>query len=326
MKAIAYITLLLGLFRLHYWRQLEFPRTALSLLSRAHFDVILANDVNTLPLAFHLSQGCCPVLLDAHEYSPGEFSGLAWRLSIGRLYHWICKRWLPKVALLSSVCIEIGDLYLTKYGKGADFIVYNTPRSVSPVELASCSPSSPADTIRLVHHGSAEPERRLELMVQMMDLLDDRFILDLFLVGHQSSYAKGIVQGSSRQKSVRVLPPIPPADIVSTLTQYHIGVYLLSPESQNNLFALPNKFFDFVQAGLALAIGPSPAMERIVRDERLGVVASDFYPASLAALLGSMTFEELRIFQAHSRACRSKYTSELAEQQILTRVMSLADA
>ena len=324
-KILAFITLLLGFFRLHYWWQLEFPRVALALLGNARFDVILANDVNTLPLAFALSRGDCPVLLDAHEFSPGEFSGLVWRLSIGRLYHWICIRWLRKVELMSSVCHEIGDLYRAKYGKGADFIVYNVPRTPEPVGPISLPRESSSRTIRLVHHGSAEPERRLERMVQMMDMLDDRFSLDLFLVGHLSPYAKGLAKYTYRQNSVRVLPPLRSQEIVPALSQYDIGVYLLSPESKNNLFALPNKFFDFVQAGLALAIGPSPAMERIVRDEGLGVVASDFHPSSLAALLVSMTSEQLSLFQSNSCACRSRYTSELAEEEVLMRVLSLSN-
>ena len=104
-----------------------------------------------------------------------------------------------------------------------------------------------------------------------------------------------------------------------------MGLYLLAPTSQNNFYALPNKFFDFVQAGLAIAVGPSPAMAKIVNDNRLGIVATDFSPNSLAHDLNAMSIDNLRAFKSNSRACRSRYTSDVAEREILARVTSLAD-
>ena len=321
-KILAFVTLLLGLFRWHYWRQLEFPRAAVSQLSKERFDVILANDVNTLPLAFALSQGGCPVLLDAHEYSPGEFSGLAWRLSIGRLYHWICESWLSRVSSMSSVCSEIGDLYGAIYGRSADFIVYNVPCAL-PGHLDL--PTSSDGVIRLVHHGSAEPERRLECMVEMFDLLDERFRLDLVLVGHQSSYAQSLLRFGSSSGRMRLLPPFPPSQIVPSLLSYDVGVFLLPPVNYNYRYALPNKLFEFIQASLAVAVGPTPPMRRIVEEERCGVVSSDFSPAALARELNEMTMAQLRSYQANARACRSRYTSERAERDILARVSALGD-
>ena len=77
--------------------------------------------------------------------------------------------------------------------------------------------------------------------------------------------------------------------IVDTIAQYDIGLFLLSPANFNYYHALPNKLFEFVQARLAVAIGPSPEMARIVNDHDLGIVAPDFEPTTMAAHLNALT-------------------------------------
>ena len=70
-KAVWASKLLLSAFENYYWR-LSQVRHAQRLLSDRRFDLIVANDISALPLALDLARGC-PVLMDAHEYSPREF-------------------------------------------------------------------------------------------------------------------------------------------------------------------------------------------------------------------------------------------------------------
>jgi len=42
-----------------------------------------------------------------------------------------------------------------------------------------------------------------------------------------------------------------------------------------NLHALSDKLFEFIQACLADAIGPSPEMARIIHEDSCGIVADD---------------------------------------------------
>jgi len=78
-------------------------------------------------------------------------------------------------------------------------------------------------------------------------------------------------------------------ELSQRLNQYDIGMDLLPPNSLNNRFTLPNKFFEFIQARLAVAIGPSPEMAKIVNQYGCGVVSGDFSPESLARELSALT-------------------------------------
>src|SRR5699024_12205372 len=107
--------------------------------------------------------------------------------------------------------------------------------------------------------------------------------------------------------------PVAADEVVPTLNSYDVGVYSLPPISFNFRWALPNKFFDFVQARLALLIGPSPEMAALVREHDLGVVAEDFTPAAFAAAVDALTAEQVA---AAKEAADAAAAVLCAEQQV----------
>jgi hypothetical protein len=85
-----------------------------------------------------------------------------------------------------------------------------------------------------------------------------------------------------------------PSQIVSTLTDFDIGVHVPNPAVQNSRFALPNKFFEFIAAGLAVAIAPtSQEMVDLVMTHHIGIVAQGCEASDLANALNSLTFEDI---------------------------------
>ena len=108
-----------------------------------------------------------------------------------------------------------------------------------------------------------------------------------------------------------------------TLNAYDIGFYILKPISFNTLHALPNKFFEFVQARLMVAIGPSPEMAAYVERYGLGVVAKDFTPESMAAALSDLTQERIMEYKMNAHKCAWELSSEPNNEKILALVRGL---
>jgi hypothetical protein len=75
--------------------------------------------------------------------------------------------------------------------------------------------------------------------------------------------------------------PIPFNDLVNKLSEYDWGFYLFQPTGFNTKYALPNKFFEFIQARLGVIIGPSPEMMAIVNKYENGFVSKDFSVQSI---------------------------------------------
>lgn len=302
---------------LRYWRH-PLIRESRRRLAGIRADAIIANDLETLPLALRMA-GNTPVIFDAHEYAPLEYEDRrSFRLWEAPFRRYQVKRYVPLAAASSTVCDGIAETYATDTGV----------RPVTITNAAAFVPmAAPAmrgdGKVRLIHHGLAAPVRRIENMIEMMQHLDDRFSLDLMLVdsgGESTAYLAHLRQLAAPDPRIRFRPPVSLDAIVRETTDYDVGLFLLEPTNFNYLHALPNKFFEFVQARLAIAIGPSPEMAALVRRFDLGVVASDFRPESLAASLNALGDEDLRRFRENAHAAARELSAETNRERLLELV------
>ena len=287
---------------------------ALGRLSGHGADVTIANDVSALPVACETARGR-PVILDAHEYSPAEQSELLWwRLTMRRYVDGLLRLYLPDVTAMMTVSPGIAELYRAAYG-AQPVIVTNAPGG------APLSPTPTEMPIRLIHHGLADPQRELERMIEAMDMIGEGFTLDLMLVPGDRDYVARLRRMAAERRGVRVIEPCTPREIVGRLNTYDVGAYLMPQRSLNQRLALPNKLFDFIQARLALAIGPSPEMSDLVSSWGCGVVAERESVEAFASAVSGLTPERvMELKWASHRAAR-----ELTAERNRAIVLELVD-
>jgi hypothetical protein len=172
--------------------------------------------------------------------------------------------------------------------------------------------------IQLVHHGNAMPGRELERMIDIMNFLDVGYSLTFYLVVQEKNlnyYNLLIERAKSTNKEIYFKEPIPTTDIPFELNSYDIGIYILPPTNINNKYALPNKLFEFIQARLAIAIGPSPEMARVMNKYNLGVVSEEFTSQSLAKKIGSLDREDIIKYKNNSNTAASILSSKKSVDQ-----------
>ena len=183
---------------------------------------------------------------------------------------------------MTTVGPAIADEYARVFGVRPS-VVLNAPYYHAAPRVQRDS-----NVIRMVHHGSASPPRRLETMIDAMARLDERFRLDFMVVPSDPGYLAALKKRAASDSRIAFVPPVKPTEIVERLSAYDVGLYSLPPDNFNARHALPNKFFDFIQARLCVAIGPSPEMTRLVAQHGCGVVAKDFTAQALAETLRTL--------------------------------------
>jgi hypothetical protein len=274
--------------------------------------------LSTLPLALKL-KSAFGVIFDAHEYSPHEFEDrFAWRMLFQGYNDYLCRKYLGKVAGMTTVCQSIADEYRTNYGVGSEIVLNAPPFHDLRPGLNS------ADSIRMIHHGGAIPSRKIELMIETMNHLDGRFQLDLMLVPTDASYLERLRSIARRYARVHVVPTVPMRELPHHLNQYDVGLFLLPPANFNYRYALPNKLFEFVQARLAVAIGPSPEMARVVRRYDCGIVSDDFSPSSFARRINELDRERISYYKQRSDLAAMDLCFERNSAVLLNMVKRLA--
>jgi glycosyl transferase family 1 len=302
----------LGLHQRAYRRH-PLNRLAAERLRGVMADAVIANDLSALPLAIGVA-GDAPVIFDAHELSTEEHAQIRWwRMFVAPHADALLREALPRTAGMMTVSSGIAAAYAERYGVSPTVVTNAPPES-------DLEPSPVGTQMRLIHHGIAVAERRLELMIEAMDQLDERFTLDLMLVPSQPRYLSRLRRLTKSRPRIRLLEPIPQRSIVGWCNDYDLGVFVLPPRNGNQLHVLPNKLFEFIQARLAVVVGPSPEMARVVRERGCGLVTRDFSASGLAEALSGLTPDAVASYKHGSDRAAGVLNAEQNRASVLALV------
>lgn len=280
---------------------------ARSVLPRGEFDVILANDLNTVPLAIEL-QPRLGVHADLHEFAPREKeSDPKWRLVVAPFMRWLCRRYLPLTASVTTVSQGIADAYTQDYGVPANVVTNAAPYADG--EVRGVGP-----TVRLVHSGAAQRYRQLGRLIEAMADAPDWLTLDMIVMPNEPDYLDELKELAAAVPAVRFRDPVPYNELVSTMGEYDVSIVFFPPSTFNLKHTLPNKFFEAVQARVGLITGPSPAMVPLMKEYGLGAVTSDFSAGSLRDTLISLTADKIMEWKKAADAAARPLS---AESQVL---------
>lgn len=294
--------LALRLYDRVYWRTsaVAWCRTQ---LVPGTWDVIMANDFETVPLALSL-EAPFGVHADLHEYTPKlRTENKGWMRWISPYYRWMARRYVRRVN--SSTTVGAG--LARQYGKDFGF----TPGVVTNAAPEwPLTPSEPTDRLRLVHSGAGLRNRHLEIMLDAVALSTSKPSLDLYLTPNHPAFIVELRERAARLDNVTVHDPVPYAQLIPTLNAFDVGVFVLPPVNFSYEWALPNKIFDYIQARLGIIVGPSPEMAHIVREHGLGIVTEDFSAQSLADAIDRLAPEQTARYKSASDAIAPTLNSD----------------
>ncbi len=289
------------------------------IIQEAEPHIVIIHEPINLPYLSELKQKYqFKLVLNAHEYYPLEYEELPnWKETMQPFYEGIYHQFLPKVDLFVNVCESIRQKCLSEFQK--DSLVITNASAYNPIatKLAVNKP------IRIIHHGNAIPGRKIEDMIQMMDYLNEDFELHLMLSDNKSEYFHSLAEMIKQKKNVFLIDPVPFDKIIETINQFDMGLYILPPTNFNNSIALPNKFFEFLQAKLCIAIGPSPEMKSLIEQYNLGVVATDFNPKSLAEKILTLSIEDINSYKKNAENIAKTLCAETYNKILLSEILKL---
>jgi hypothetical protein len=293
-----------------YWELYEF-QPLLDLFSNKKFDLILANDVETLPFVYRIANGA-RILLDTHEYAPLHFSDqLVWRFFFQGFNKYLCDVYMKRCDKIITVTSGVAREYQKNYG--VDPIVITN--AVDAVDLKPTMVEK--DNIRIISHGLSQPNRRLELMIFVMDFMDSRFQLDLMLLPVFPKYHKKLQSLAAKRKNVRIIPSVTREEIVPFTNDYDLSFLIFKPVTVNFKYGLGNKFFESLQARLAIVTGPSPEPQaEITNRYGCGIVVDNFDPPSIGKQLNRLTPEKIAAFKEKSHLAAMELTARKNMEQL----------
>lgn len=263
--------------------------------------LVHANDWRVLPIAVRLKreQGS-RVVYDSHEWAIEEqIDQMRWRLLFPPFVRSIEEEHLPSCDEVITVADAIADLYQAEYRLPVRPTVI---RNVPP--LVRVEPRSTPESITVLYQGVFNPNRGLETLIRSVPQWPDTHRLVLRGLGPPRHVADltELVRSVAPER-ITVEAPAPADQLVEAASTADIGIHALPLISRQTRFALPNKLFEYMMAGLALCVSDAPEMARIVREFDVGVLLADASAGSIAeAMVG---LDRTRIDHYRANALRS---------------------
>ncbi len=195
-----------------------------------------------------------------------------------------------------TVCNGLARLVAERYGLPPPHVIRScrdpVPRDVQGADLRSRL-GLDAATPLLVHTGHSERGRALDELVSIARALPD---VHLALVGQQEGAAAVEAAAADTRVAdrVHVLPALPAPEVSAFIRTADAAVIYLHPVSLNMRYALPNKFFEAIAAGLPLAISDGEEFRPLVQQYGLGVLFDPADPAAAVAAVATVLRDQPR--------------------------------
>lgn len=247
-------------------------------------DLVIANDWRALPLAFAAKRGCgARIIYDSHEFAPEEFAD-SWRWRVLARQHVVRieDRYIREADAVVTVSDGIADALAKRYGLTRPTVISNTPAW----QATAFRPTTRRITV--LYHGAVVPRRGLETLIESVSLWPAKFRLVI----------RGPAQGGFDQhlrvlakpfgERVALEPPVPPEQLIPAAAQADIGIFLLSNSTTHARFAMPNKIFEYMQAGLMVISSDLPEIRRVIETAGCGMLLSDLSPQGIADCLAGL--------------------------------------
>jgi hypothetical protein len=273
-------------------------------------DLILLFDIDLLPFVTEQFPSN-PIILDFREIYTEQFGNdIKFRIFLRPIRKYILRHDAPRIKAGYTVSRGLIDYYQNNFNLSLSLI-----RSF-PLFHSAVSVSDPSNIIKVVYLGIAHPLRKIEESIKAIIGAGRDFEFHLYLVG-EKNYIESLKKISKDSSQIIFHSPVKFHEINETLSNYDLGWCYFTPETENIKNALPNKFFDYIQAGLGVICGPNFDMLEEAKNRGFGFFTADYSDCALNALLLNLTREVVEKAKIGARLAKSEFTWEHEEKKFL---------
>ncbi len=257
------------------------------LLTR-RFSIIWSNDLDTLPACYLASKIKRSVLVyDSHELFT-EVPELVYRPGTRKIWEKIEGLLVPRLKYCLTVCQSISTYYQNKYGTHF-LVVRNVPIRDETITENYTRISNEKPVI--LYQGSVNLGRGIEEAIGAMHFIDEA---ELWIVGEGDHYGSCIelARNEGLTHKVHFAGRVPLEALSQFTGKAKIGLTLEKDLGLNYRYALPNKLFDYIRAGVPVLASALPEIKKIIDTYQIGLTIEEISPRSISSAILFMLQEK----------------------------------
>ncbi|MCU0416100.1 MAG: glycosyltransferase [Cytophagaceae bacterium] len=246
-------------------------------------DIIIANDLDTLLPCYLVSKLKGSILVyDNHEYFTGV-PELIERPRIQKIWKTIEKNIFHKVTFVYTDNFAKKGLFEKEYQHPVD-VVMNVPYwdYFQDVPLEFVQESFKNKFVLLYQGTGINIKRGTEELTEAMRYLDERFLLVFIGSGDVIERLKQLVDTYQLNRKVLFIPKVPFQELKYYTRQASLGITIDKAISENYIYSMPNKLFDYIHAGIPVLASHLPEVDRMVHHYQVGTFIEKHDPKHIA--------------------------------------------
>lgn len=174
-----------------------------------------------------------------------------------------------------------------------------------------------------LYQGNIQPHRGLDTLVRAAAFLEDDIVIIMMGKGIEPSKSqlKALIASEEVDGHVKILPPVPYEELLDWTASADLGLNIIPlDETLNKRTCLPNKFFEYLMAGLPVLTSPLDAAEALVTSYNVGLVVPSLVPADVGAAINAMLADPVALASMRCNAlevARNEFNWEKESLQLI---------
>jgi glycosyltransferase involved in cell wall biosynthesis len=269
-------------------------------------DAICAIDLDTILPCLCISKWKrIPRVYDAHELFT-ELKEVITRPGVKKIWSRIEKFAVPKFSMGYTVSDGISAEFRRRYG-----VNYGTIRNVPRLRVLTNAVTTEKF---ILYQGAVNEGRGLEYLVPAMKMVEYKLVIcgdGNFMVELQK-----LIRFNAVEKKIELKGMLLPDELWNISQQALIGVALAESIGLNQWLALPNKFFDYIHAGLPQVTMKYPEYEKINALYNVAVLLDELKPQTIATAINDLINDSERYEMMKENCLRARQELNWEREQL----------
>jgi len=289
--------------------------------------LLISNDLDTLLPNFLIQKlRKTQLVYDAHEYFTGV-PELLKRPFVQRIWKRIERQLMPSITHMVTVNDSIAALYQKEYGI-VPLVIRNIP--LAKKTESGYTPSrfdlelSDDKKVILLQGAGININRGAEEAVLAMQFTEGAILL-IIGDGDVIPTLKSMVLDLNLGEKVRFLPRQSLERLAAYTAMADIGITFDKDTNINYRYSLPNKLFDYIQAGLPVLASPLPEVKKIIEKYGCGTFIENHNPQHIAAIFTQILNDDQFLSECRTNALKAAIllngeTEQLPLRSLFTQI------
>jgi glycosyltransferase involved in cell wall biosynthesis len=252
-------------------------------------NILWSNDLDTLLPNFLIARlKNSRLVYDSHEY----FTESVYKKSSRKVWEMLERYLFPRVKNVITVNDSIKKVYENKY-KSQVTVIRNVPYKYVKNDAKENLVLSLDKKILLMQGMGINENRGAEEAVLMMPYLPDDF--NLYFIGSGTILPKlrQMVRDLKLESKITFIDALPYQQMMAYTQQSFLGLIFEKIDfTDEHLFALPNKFFDYIHAGIPVLSSKAVEIKAIITKYKIGDFIDSFDPKEIAGKVMDISLDK----------------------------------